>query len=52
MEPGRDDREDIIIRDALTPRDWPQWSPVVMTGKTREAARLLSAKRRRNGARS
>ena len=40
MEPGRDDREDHPMRFGARCRNCPpQWSPVVMTGKTRAGAR-------------
>ena len=34
MEPGRDDREDSPDRLLWRLADGPQWSPVVMTGRT------------------
>ena len=35
MEPGRDDREDAVPGDGAAEDGLPQWSPVVMTGRTR-----------------
>ena len=34
MEPGRDDREDVEDSYTVEVYGLPQWSPVVMTGKT------------------
>jgi len=34
MEPGHEDRENVIIGEKAIPVIMPQWSPVTRTGKT------------------
>ncbi len=52
MEPARDERGDLAEQVRWTYEDQPQWSPLAMSGATRDATAGIRAYTCRNGARA